>query len=116
MSHMRDERKLMGKVTKKATHNHTRIIRVEKRTIQVRKASNFEIMRDAFDKHGYVKFNVSLRVMQPNGVYAGWHGAGITLVASSIEAAEALPKQLRDAVAKIASELGMTATRRDAPI
>jgi|ERR1700688_1027007 len=91
-------------------------IRIEKRAIQSRKASNFEVMRDSFQKFGDVRIRLSLTMRSEDGVYLGFNNTSIIVVAPTIEAAQAFPEKLRDAVAKLIEELGMTGTRKDAPL
>ena len=104
------------KITKKSKYRDTRIIRVERRTVQVRKLSNFEILRDAFEKYGKITLRIYLSIKSERGAFDGFHGTTILIEAPSVEVAQEFPQKLRDAVAKVAEELGMKARRKDAPL
>jgi hypothetical protein len=99
--------------TKKA--NSPRV-RIEKRAIQRRKASNFEVIRDAFEKHGNVKLRLSISILSKDSVLLGFNQTSITIVAPSVETAQEFPEKFRDAIAKLAKELGMVAIRKDVPL
>jgi hypothetical protein len=91
--------------------------RIDQRVVMHRKATNFEIMRDAFEKYGNVTINISLKIKSANpSSFAGFNGTGITVVAPSVEVAEKFPEALRNAIAKIAQEFNMTAKRKDSPL
>jgi hypothetical protein len=106
--------KPVEKITKKASPN-TRWTNPQ-RTIQVRKQSNFEVMRDAFTRRGEVCFRISMSVYAASGRYLGVDGKAITLIVPSIDSAEDFIKEFEQTVKDLAGRLGITATRNRTPL
>ena len=56
---------------------------------QVRRDTNYEILHRGFIKNGRVTLNVPVRIWDVNAkVYAGWHGAAITVYCPDVTTAE----------------------------
>ena len=91
-------------------------IPVIRRPVAHRKATNHEILRDAFRKYEDCRLNIVLRIRDENGSYQGYNGVGFTVILPMEEAAKKFPDKLLSAAVQIAKEFGGTATRRDAPL
>jgi hypothetical protein len=108
--------KLVQRIQKEQKFSGVANVRVPRRPVSFRKATNHEVIRDAFAKFGQIKLNVQIRIQSADGPYVGFNGAGFTLTAPDEESVKAFPEKLQAAAAKIAEELGMKATRRIVPL
>jgi hypothetical protein len=93
-----------------------RTIRIEKRVILSRKDTNHEVIEAAFAKDGVVKLRIVLSICSADKIYLGFKNTAVIVSAPSVESAELFPAKLREVVAQLAEELGMTAIRKDQPI
>jgi hypothetical protein len=81
-----------------------------------RKASNREVIMEAFAKRDQVGIRISLSVQTAGGQYLGFNKQTIKVIAQSVEEAEAFPARLTEAVKELVGRLGMQATLRNTPL
>lgn len=69
-----------------------------KRVIEVRRASNEEIMQDSLNRRGVIRLRVTVQIGNGRGDYVGFQGASSYKEVSSIKKAREFESKLRDFV------------------
>lgn len=76
--------------------------------VVVRKETNQEIITKAINRHGRVRLNVYVKMKHPDSdTYLGFKGSGMTVDAPTAELAHEFPKRLKDAIVRLAREMGL---------
>lgn len=75
---------------------------------QVRRETNDEILLKAFEKRGFIRIHLGLKLLHPEtNQYCGWKGANLVVEAPSIPKAREFRDALPGAVYELAKKLGL---------
>lgn len=69
-----------------------------KRVIEVRRASNEEIMQDSLNRRGVIRLRVTVQIGNGRGDYVGFQGASSYREVSSIKGAREFEKKIKEFV------------------